>query len=187
MRVPTSLTPLYLAAHSTLQPRTEPDTPAHICIRIHAHTVSDTPPAARRRCLRQRTTNKCKENQGTHLTLPGAVVEEAFVENGEHCVENGRVGLEDFVKESDRGCRQEPRRAASVLVLLRETHPLQKRDTSVTQAIEAVGKNPVARMHDLPQCPQREWPKDFLRSREACEQTLEKGPAAQMRQALPQS
>ena len=178
MRVPTSLTPLYLAAHSTLQPRTEPDTPAHICIRIHAHTY---------RCLRQRTTNKCKENQGTHLTLPGAVVEEAFVENGEHCVENGRVGLEDFVEEGDRGCRQEPRRAASVLVLLRETHPLQKRDTSVTQAIEAVGKNPVARMHDLLECPEREWPKDFLRSSEACEQTLEKGPAAQMRQALPQS
>ena len=61
------------------------------------------------------------------------------------------------------------------------------RDTSVTQAIEAVGKNPVARMHDLLECPQREWPKDFLRSSEACEQTLEKGPAAQMRQALPQS
>ena len=124
---------------------------------------------------------------GHNLPLPGAVVEEAFVENGEHRVENGRVGLEDFVKKSDRGCGQEPRRAASVLVLLRETHPLQKRDTSVTQAIEAVGKNPVARMHDLLECPQREWPKDFLRSREACEQTLEKGPAAQMRQALPQS
>ena len=151
----------------------------HTCTYMHTYTCAYS--------LQQRKTNTCKKNRGTHLPLPGAVVEEAFVENGEHRVENGRVGLEDFVEEGDRGCRQEPRRAASVLVLLRETHPLQKRDTSVTQAIEAVGKNPVARMHDLLECPEREWPKDFLRSSEACEQTLEKGPAAQMRQALPQS
>ena len=76
-----------------------------------------------------------------HLPLAGAVVEEAFVENGEHRVQDGRVRLEDFVEERDRGGRQESRRAAAVLVLSRETHLLQKRDTSVTQAIEAVGRS----------------------------------------------
>ena len=67
----------------------------------------------------------------------------------------------------------------------RETPPSHRRSRPSAEARRVGAAH--TRMHDLLEGPQREWPKDFLRSREACEQTLEKGPAAQMREALPQS
>ena len=188
MRVPTSLTPLYLAAHSTLQPRTEPDTPAHICIRIHAHTVLDTPAHICTRIHTHHTdtftdtTSRCpaplsKRRSLRMVSIVLRMAELALKISSRKAIE--AVGKNPVVQRRYSSCYERHIRYK------RETPPSHRRSRPSAEARRVGAAH--TRMHDLLEGPQREWPKDFLRSREACEQTLEKGPAAQMREALPQS